>query len=309
MVNLLKRKQIAPSQQVAKKNLTKDELLQGTIFTFLAGTLSLGILMIRYHLTYISIDNVIINGRIIKVTAPVTGILKNLDAKPGTEVESAKILAKIGISPMVSAKKDLAKLKNKLQNLEKQYIDSEGEHNLGEEFIQLLSEVQAQETLVKNLEPEDKKQTQFKKISEVLVKAPLTAVVYTTTHEEGELVTQSQPILTLLDCNNLWLDTIIKADDAQNIDPNKPVKVKLSSYTQTVSGKITLIQPLNNFKYIEENSSKLTKVQALLPAIPSHLIGQALARVKVKIPRTGSQKIPWRFCGVGESADVVFVKK
>jgi uncharacterized protein with von Willebrand factor type A (vWA) domain len=73
---------------------------------------------------------------------------------------------------MVSPKKDLAKLKNKLQNLEKQYIHSEGEYNLGEQLIQLLSEVQAQEILVKNLESKDKKQTQLNKTSELLVKAP-----------------------------------------------------------------------------------------------------------------------------------------
>jgi multidrug resistance efflux pump len=337
MVNLLKKKQIIPSTKAGNKAVTSEQMLQGAIFTVLAGSLSLGILVIRYNLTYLPIDNVIINGRIIHLTAPVSGILRDLNPKPGTEVQSAQLLATIQINStsqksnnsqiqsypkyinknltntnsvkLTIAKKDLVNLKNKLEIVEKEYIDSQGENNLGEQLIQLLSAIQAQDILIKNLESKTKKQPQSKNIFEVLVKAPIAGVVYTTTHEKGEQVTQSQPLITLLDCNDLWLDTIIKADDAQNIDTNKPVKVKLASYKQSVFGKVKLIQRLNNFKYIEENSSQLTKVQALLPAIPSHLSGQSLARVKVKIPRTGSQKIPQRFCGVGESADVVFAKK
>jgi multidrug resistance efflux pump len=110
------------------------------------------------------------------------------------------------------------------------------------------------------------------------VSAPFAGVVYSTEREQGEQVTQSQPILTLLDCNELWVETVVSADQASSIDTHKPVSVQLAGYSKTVPGEVDLIQPISSIQGIEERS-KLMQVQALLPAIRPKLVGQPLVRV------------------------------
>ena len=138
-----------------------------------------------------------------------------------------------------------------------------------------------------------------------VVKAPLSGVVYTTHSEQGEQVSNSQPLLTLLDCNDLWVETVIKADDASRININKPAQVRFSSTKQTFSGEIDIIQPLKNIKSINEQSQGV-EVQALSPVIPTNLAGQSLMRVTVRIPQTNAYTQSQRFCGIGQSAQVTF---
>ena len=141
-----------------------------------------------------------------------------------------------------------------------------------------------------------------------VVKAPLSGVVYTTHSEQGEQVSNSQPILTLLDCNNLWVETVVKADDASRIDMRKPALVRLSSTKETFSGEIDTIQPLSNMKNIKQHSHGM-EVKALSPVIPPDLVGKSLMRVTVRIPQTKAYAQSQRFCGIGQSAQVTFSKK
>lgn len=140
------------------------------------------------------------------------------------------------------------------------------------------------------------------------VQAPFGGVVYTTHSEQGEQVSNLQPILTLLNCNDLWVETVMKADDAIRIDTNKAAKVKLSSTKQTFSGEIDIIQPLGSVQSINQQSQGVD-IKALSSVIPPNLVGQSLMRVTVKIPQTNLHTQSQRFCGIGQSAQVTFSQK
>lgn len=140
------------------------------------------------------------------------------------------------------------------------------------------------------------------------IKAPFNGVVYTTNSEQGEEVSSSQPILTLLNCNDLWVETLVKVDDASRIDVQKPAKIKLSTTNQTFNGEIDIIQPLDNTRNVDQ-PQKGFEVKALSPMIPLDLVGKRLMRVKVTIPQTNLYTQSQRFCGIGQIAQVTFSQK
>ena len=141
-----------------------------------------------------------------------------------------------------------------------------------------------------------------------LVKAPFSGVVYTTQSEQGENVSTSQPILTLLNCNNLWVETLVQRDIASRIDIQKPARIKLLNTKQTFSGEIDIIQPLNNTQNVNQQQTSV-EVKALSPMIPQHLVGKSLMRVKVTIPQTNASTQSQSFCGIGQSTEVTFSQK
>ena len=204
------------------------------------------------------------------------------------------------------------------------------ETTIVEQRMKLLEAIQAQVALVSNLEEQvassngqQFKQTQSlykdrlslisknidtgreQQVQEVL--APFTGVVYTTQREQGEQVTQSESILSLLDCNTLWIEVVVPTDEASRIDIEKPVRVKLVGSSEIVTGEIDFIQPLSSVQGIDE--SKLTQGQTPLPAIPPTLVGQPMTRVTIAIPPPPVHTQSQRFCGLGQSARLTFSKK
>ncbi len=86
------------------------------------------------------------------------------------------------------------------------------------------------------------------------VSAPLSGVVYSTEREQSEQVSRSADILTLLDCNDLWVETVIRADQASSIDTQKPVSVQMAGHSEPVNGEVDLIQPVSSIQGIEERT-------------------------------------------------------
>lgn len=130
--------------------------------------------------------------------------------------------------------------------------------------------------------------------------APFEGVVYTTNHDAGEQVNRPAALLSLLDCNELWVETLVSADQARRIDANQPVRIQHDGYTGTIVGNVDFVTAIS--------AGEITKAraEALLPAVPANLVGQSLARVRVSMPPTQSQTQAYRFCGVGESAKLTF---
>jgi multidrug resistance efflux pump len=201
---------------------------------------------------------------------------------------------------------------------------------LSDQRSKLLQAIQAQQTSIANLEAQissgrqqlNKAQYLYKNRQplapapvvyprvrqDIKVSAPFAGVVYSTEHEQGEQVTNAERIMTLLDCNNLWIETVVRADEASRIDTKKPVNVQIRGYSKTITGEIDLLQPISSIQGIDERS-KLMQVQALLPTIPSTLVGQALTRVTVKIPPPPEYTNSQQFCGVGQSVRLTFSNK
>jgi multidrug resistance efflux pump len=139
------------------------------------------------------------------------------------------------------------------------------------------------------------------------ITAPINGVIYKTERSQGEQINRSESFVTLLDCNQLWVETLIKADQADRIDRQQPVQVKLNGLQQSLTGEISLVQPISGIQDLQER--RVTDVQALVPVVSPRLVGQPLTRVTVKItppPELGNSQ---NFCGVGKVARVTFSKQ
>jgi EAL domain-containing protein (putative c-di-GMP-specific phosphodiesterase class I)/multidrug resistance efflux pump len=182
-----------------------------------------------------------------------------------------------------------------------------------QEAAQLQQQIQTQVSLVRTLTAErdnaqqrlDKARSIYSARQDLAIAAPFTGVVYRTERERNELVDASAPLVTLLDCNDLWVEIVVSAKAASQYDLSKPVKVELG-LAVPVMGEIILNQPLSSAQGGEEQF-RLTRVQALQPVIPPELAGQALTRLTIRVPPPENQS--QQFCGVGQLARLTFSKK
>ncbi|MBD2461919.1 HlyD family efflux transporter periplasmic adaptor subunit [Oscillatoria sp. FACHB-1407] len=140
------------------------------------------------------------------------------------------------------------------------------------------------------------------------IAAPMTGVVYRTEQEGNEQVNRSEPILTLLDCSDLWIEVVMSAKDASQINTQRPVSVELAGYSDPMVGEVDLMQPISGVNLNEEQNRR-TQVQALVPVIPPHLLAQPLTRVTVRVPPPTNYEQSQQFCGVGQGARLTFSKQ
>ncbi len=168
----------------------------------------------------------------------------------------------------------------------------------------LTQTIQAQATLVKTLTAQlaSKKQllaqaqAAYTSRKDIAIKAPVAGVIYRTEQDQGEQVSRSSNLLTLLDCDNLWVETLVSVDQANRIDRQQPARVQLVGDPNTLVGEVDLIEAVSNIETIKR------QLQAITPAVPADLLNQPLARVTVKIPPSAQQTQAHRFCGAGQSA-------
>lgn len=162
------------------------------------------------------------------------------------------------------------------------------------QVAKLATEIQTLQQRLQNIQQSIRAQKDLE------ITAPFAGVIYNTERDAGEQVNRPEVLLSLLDCNNLWVETLLSVEQAQRIDDQKPVRVQLTGGSTTVVGQITLIEALSPAELAKKQA------QALIPAVPAHLTGVPLSRVVIEIPPTAQQEHAHQFCGVGQSAQVTF---
>ncbi len=130
--------------------------------------------------------------------------------------------------------------------------------------------------------------------------APFDGVIYATNHDAGEQVNRPTVLLSLLDCNDLWVETLVSTDQASRIDTGKPVRIQHNGQSETVVGHVDFVTAMT--------AGEITKArsEALIPNAAANLNGQSLARVRVRMPSNPIQEQAYRFCGVGETVKLTF---
>lgn len=174
--------------------------------------------------------------------------------------------------------------------------------------VSLAQAIQAQSMLLKTLEAQlvSKKnllaqaQAAYTARKDIAVTAPFTGVIYRTEQEQGEQVNRPTNLLTMLDCNDLWVETLVGVEQANRIDRQQPVRVQLVGEPKTLMGDVDLIESVSSLETIKQQT------QAITPATPTNLVDQPLVRVTVKIPPSTQQAQAHRFCGAGQSATLTF---
>lgn len=139
------------------------------------------------------------------------------------------------------------------------------------------------------------------------VAAPFAGIVYKTDREPGEQINRTESILTMLDCNELWVEAVVPASEVSSLQVQKPVSVQIAGYPDTIAGEIDLIQPVSGQGIAQQLPT--TQAQALSTSVPPNLAGQPLARVTVRIPPPPQYTQSNQFCGVGQLTRLTFQKK
>ena len=157
-------------------------------------------------------------------------------------------------------------------------------------------------------------QSQFSDKQDFVVTAPSSGVIYSVASEQNEQVNQLEPVMTILDCQNSWVEGVVTAQQASQINTRQPVQVSLVGEASPVSGTIELMQAVGNTPVQSANTQgtdhiNVTQLQALMPPVTADLAGQSLMRVIIRVQPAPKMIQSQDFCGVGQVAQVTFTKK
>ncbi len=392
-------------------------LVGGLCVSLGTAAVGVGAASITYRLTHLTISGGMVNGRTVRIQAPVDGTLKDFYARPGAQVFAGQVLAQleplvsenqsadipaqlgqeldVSLAQLSSAQATVAMLRQQLQDLNRQdqvlqatgrqllsqqvsyyqaaqdaaiakeaeardkyeryrsLLDrgavsvqqvnelealwrsaqaavqqaiSESEtaaikisaHSQGATAVSGIDDLQARQqnlmraiqdqtakiqTLTVQVQQQQQRQQQVaaeRSVEFVPITAPFDGVIYDTFHDAGEQVNRPAKLISLLDCSDMWIETLAVTEQAYRIDPKSPVRVKLDGQSNTINGKVVFIEAVRNVDLARVRS------EALIPALSSDLIGQPLARVRVHIPAELIQRENRQLCGIGQSAQLTF---
>lgn len=173
--------------------------------------------------------------------------------------------------------------------------------NLLREIADHTANISTWQVQVNTLKGQLKQAQSADKTATQVISAPFSGVIYNTDYDEGELVARPATLMTLLDCNDLWVETLMSAEEAKQVDSAKPVRVQLAGEKSTLVGEVELVEAITPAELAKDQA------QALAPALPAHLVGIPLAKITVRLPQVPQQGRSQQFCGVGQLAKVTFV--
>jgi multidrug resistance efflux pump len=249
---------------------------------------------------------------------------------PQQKVDQLRFAWQSATAEVQQAEANLTAAKDSLQAFQRGITMNQNSTSLLDQRTKLMQLIQTQTVLVNTLKSqvdtarERLKQTKAFQPNSILqpvsaakrylarqdheVVAPFAGVVYKTDRETGEQINRTEPILTILNCNEIWVEAVVPASVISTLQMQKPVTVEIAGSSETIVGEIDLIQPVSS----QDISQQLppTHSQAVSPIIPANLAGEPLARVTVRIPpppQNPTQSI--QFCGVGQLTRLIFPKK
>ena len=230
-------------------------------------------------------------------------------------VDQAALAAAASNAEVKQAQADLALAQTSLQAASQGIGSQTSKINLLEQQRRLQQAIQTQTALIGTLETQlhNRRQQQQQAqghqqgLKQLTVNAPFSGVIYQTYQEVGEQVNRGQPLVSLLDCQSLWVEAVVAADEAASIDLQQPVLVHLAGLAQPLEGQIDLIQPLGQRQIGHLTAD--SRVQAIAPVIPPSLSGQTVQRVTVRVPPPPQHTNSQKFCGVGQTTRLSFRRK
>jgi multidrug resistance efflux pump len=194
--------------------------------------------------------------------------------------------------------------------------------NVSDQRARLVQAIQTQSSLISTLKAQvdrvdqqlSQMQSQFSDKQDFVVTAPSSGVIYSVASEQSEQVNQLEPVMTVLDCQNSWVEGIVTAQQASQINTQQPVQVSLVGEASPVSGTVEMMQAVGNTPVQSANAQgtdhiNVTQLQALVPPVKADLAGQALMRVIIRVQPAPKVSQSQNFCGVGQVAQVTFTKK
>ena len=155
------------------------------------------------------------------------------------------------------------------------------------EIISKQAQLKVQETEIKS------------QLEEAQIKSPINGRVYRTTSDQGEHISRSSPLISVVDCQSRWAEVLIPASEVNRIDRSQPVQINPVGSSQQLSGRIESINGVNPDELKRQS-------QAVFPVAPTNSNAQVPARVVVKFKNIEELSNVQNMCGVGQSLKITF---
>ena len=136
----------------------------------------------------------------------------------------------------------------------------------------------------------------------VSVLAPMTGVIWSIDSQPQEIVEANQPIIQLLNCQNLWIDAFINETDANQLAIGQKAEINLDNSNN--------IRWKGHIETIRAGTGRIEVGQYVVeppPEIASRQLPVRVATVRIKIDRQRNPRIE-NFCLAGRSVNVRFLK-
>jgi multidrug resistance efflux pump len=139
-------------------------------------------------------------------------------------------------------------------------------------------------------------EARFKKMSEATIKAPFNGVAWRVFGAKGSHVDTTKPILEMVDCSNVFVDTSIHERYFSKIKPGDPATIRLVGDKRTLKG---IVQSVRGGSLSESSTAFLAgATQVLRP----HEI-QVMIKINEADVNAGG---PGDFCFMGRTGEVSF---
>ena len=196
------------------------------------------------------------------------GQIKQILVKEGDRVSAGTVLAKLNTSVI---QRNIEELDNQI-TLAQTVYDRQArlwEKKIGSE-IQLLQAKNNLDALVK------KRETALAQMAMSTVKAPFSGIVDILHQKEGELAAPGQPILTLVNMNEMKVKADVSENYVQSVKANAEVDVDFPSFgmstTATIRSVSNIINPLN----------RTFSIEVRIPNANGSLKPNGIATIKIK---------------------------
>jgi membrane fusion protein, multidrug efflux system len=246
--------------------------------------------------------------------------LANAGAIAQAVVDEKKAAFRGAEATLKQAQSDLSQAQTEVRAMRRGDQPSTAEMSVVNQRQQLWQSWQAQASLIASLKAQltsvnqklQEMESRFSHRHDLVVNAPISGVLYSRNHEPSETIDRFDPIVSVLDCQDLWVEGVIGADQANLVDVNRPAYVQMAGAKKPIRGKIELIQsmshtltgsPLN----LGDRPASL-QVQAVQLAVSPDLAGQPIVRVTVRIPQLPQLQRNKQFCGVGQATSITLAK-
>ena len=184
-----------------------------------------------------------------------------------------------------------------LENIERWEIQAIGRENTIKLLAKNLSDANSRLNKIKDSD----RQQQL-----INIKAPFTGVIYQIHKNTNEILDEYQTIIELLNCNNLWIELIVDANILAKINLQQPAMLNLDNYQHSLSGRISSIEPLDNFarnyltNLVDRTSSpKSNSTENLVNS-------RSLFKIKIDFSIPDNYTRQHKFCGLEKTALVTF---
>ena len=134
----------------------------------------------------------------------------------------------------------------------------------------------------------------FRDVQDVLaeVVAPRSGVIAGRWVKQGDTVPAGQPIVTLMDPRQVWVEANIKEDDIRRVRIGQPVEIDVESLDFKIMGKVEWVSPVttSTLRMAPEQSvpargraERVVRIKIAMDDVPPRLIPGSSADIKIRV--------------------------